>query len=182
MNLLDIIIVIILVFLVVKGIYKGFFRETASLAGIILGILLGKFFLPETTGLLKSLLPSLSPLLHQIIGFTAVLILIMVICNLLGWALNRLAKKVLLGWLDRTLGALLSIVKGMIVIYLMIIFLTMFLPGRAPIIAESKLALIITSACQSIVRNISPDTLEKLKRNLTLKNNNDLKKLIQDKE
>ena len=165
-----------------KGIFKGFFREIASLAGIILGILLGKFFLPVTTGLLNSSLPSISPLLQQIIGFTTVLIFIMIICNLIGWALNRLSKKVLLGWLDRTLGAVLAVFKGMIIIYLIIILLTMFLPARTPIIAESKLALMITAACQSMVQNISPDTLEKLKRNLTLGNDYNKKTSIQNKE
>ena len=116
MNLLDIIIIVTMIYLIVKGILRGFFREIASLVGIILGIWLANHYQPQMTDFLRSYLPSTRFL--PLISFAVIFASILVICNLLGLILKQLFKKVFLGWLDRTLGAGLAIVKGVIITYL----------------------------------------------------------------
>ena len=73
-------------------------------------------------------------------------LVILVLCNVLGWALKLFFSKVFLGWLDRTLGAGLAVLKGVILTYLVIVLLTFFLPARTPLIAESKLTPLIILA------------------------------------
>lgn len=164
MNLLDYIIIIMMVFLIVKGLFRGFIREIASLIGIILGIWLGKLFEPSMTNLLRSYLPSSQylPLLSFAVLFAATLISF----NILGWAIKLLFKKIFLGWLDRSLGVGLAVIKGVVITYLAIVMLTFFLPMGTPLIAGSKLAPWIIRSYQSIISLISPNHYETWKQKI----------------
>ncbi len=164
MNLLDIIIMSTMVFLILKGIFRGFIREIISLAGIILGIWLANHFQPQMTDYLKAYLPSTSFL--PVISFAVIFTSILLLCNLLGWLLKLFFKKALLGWVDRTLGAGLAILKGVIITSLAIVLLTFFLPAKTPLIANSRLAPMISSSCESIINLISPDYYQELKRKI----------------
>jgi membrane protein required for colicin V production len=164
MNVLDIIILAVMIFFIVKGVFRGFIREVASLSGIILGIWLANQFQPQATAFLKPHLPATQYL--SLISFAAIFLVILVLCNVLGWALKLFFSKVFLGWLDRTLGAGLAVLKGVILTYLVIVLLTFFLPARTPLIAESKLTPLIILSYQSVVGLISPDHYEKWKEKL----------------
>ena len=162
MNLLDIIITCTMLFLVVRGLMRGFIKEIASLAGVILGILLAIRFQPQVTDLLKSYLPPSQFL--GLVSFAAVFFSVLILCNLLGWVFKLLFQKVLLGWVDRTLGVGLAVAKGVIITYLVIVLLTFFLPSRTPLIADSRLAPLIITSYQSMIRLISPDQYQKLRK------------------
>ncbi|MBN2032625.1 MAG: CvpA family protein [Deltaproteobacteria bacterium] len=164
MNILDISILCTMVFFLLRGIFRGFLREIASLAGIVLGILLGSLFQPQITDLLKAYVPDFYylPLVSFVFIFTAVLI----VSNLLGYALSRLFKKIFLGWVDRLLGVGLALTKGIILTYLIIVLLTFFLPAKAPLVANSKLAPWIIVSYQSMIRMISPERYETWKKRL----------------
>jgi membrane protein required for colicin V production len=164
MNILDIIILVVMIFFIVKGVFRGLIREVASLSGIILGFWLANAFQPQVTALLKPHLPATQYL--PIISFAAIFMIILVLCNVLGWAIKLFFDKVFLGWLDKTLGAGLAVLKGVILTYLVIVLLTFFLPARTPLIAESVLAPMIIVSYQSVVGLISPDHYEKWKEKL----------------
>lgn len=164
MNLLDIIITIIMTFLLVRGVIRGFFREIASLAGVILGIIFANHFQPEMTTYLESYLPTGRFL--PLISFGILFAVVFILCSISGWLLNLVFKKVFLGWADRTLGAGLAILKGVILTYLVIVLLTFFIPSKTPLIADSKLAPLIVTSYQSVVSIVSPDFFKKLKREI----------------
>lgn len=164
MNLLDIVIIVTMIFFIVKGIIRGFIREIASLAGVILGIYLANLFQPQMTDFLKPYLPS-NPFL-PLISFAVIFASVLILCNLLGWILKLLFKKAFLGWLDRTLGAGLAVLKGVIITYLVIVILTFFLPAKTPLIAQSKLAPWIIKSYQSMISLISPEHYKNWKKKL----------------
>ena len=164
MNVLDIIIIATMIFFVVKGVLRGFIREVASLSGIILGIWLANEYHPYMTTYLKSHLPETAYL--PLISFAAIFILILLLCNLFGWGLKQFFNKIFLGWLDRTLGAGLAVLKGVILTYLVIVLLTFFLPARTPLMAESVLAPWIIVSYQAVVGLVSPDHYERWKERL----------------
>lgn len=165
MNVLDIIIIITMVFLVVRGLMRGFVREVASLAGVILGIFLAIRFQPQASTFIKSFLPPLSFL--PLLSFAGIFLSVLIVCNLLGWGFQWLFKKALLGWVDRTLGVGLAVIKGVILTYLVIVLFTFFLPAQTPLIAQSRLAPQIISSYQYMVRLISPEHYQNLKRKFT---------------
>ena len=164
MNLLDIIILSTMGFLILKGLLRGYLRETASLAGVIGGIFLANFFQPRVTAYLESYLPALDIL--PLVSFTAILLLVVIGSNILGWILKFMFWKVLQGWSGRALGGGLAAVKGVILIYLVIILLFFFLPAKTPLIATSKLAPSIISSYQAMVSLISPVSFDDWKKKI----------------
>jgi membrane protein required for colicin V production len=164
MNLLDYIIIITLAYLIVKGIFRGFMKEIASLAGIVLGIVFGVTFLPEMTDFLKPYLPFTQ--LLPLISLAIIFILVLIICNFLGWFLKKLFQKVFLGWFDRSLGAGFAVVKGVVLTYFVIVILSFFPASQAPLVTDSRLAPWIIRSYQSMINIVSPDQYQRWKEKL----------------
>ncbi|HDZ89448.1 MAG TPA: CvpA family protein [Deltaproteobacteria bacterium] len=166
MSILDVIIIACMVFLMVRGLFRGFIREVGSLAGVILGIWLGSLLQPSLTDLLDAYLPwgKFLPL----ISFALIFALVLVLCNVAGWFLNKVIKKIFLGWADRALGAGLAVLKGIIITYFAIVLLTFFVPSKSRIIADSKLAPFIINSYQSMVGLLSTDTYQELKEKFVI--------------
>jgi len=164
MNLLDYIIIAVMIYLIIKGIMRGFVREICSLTGVILGICLGNLFQPWVTDLLRPSLPSTEYL--PLISFAVIFAVILILFNLIGWIINLSSKKIFLGWLDRTLGAFLAIVKGVIVAYLVIVMLTFYIPTQTPLIGGSTLAPWIIRSYQSMISILSPDYYKNWKKRI----------------
>jgi len=165
MNVLDALILAILIFFFIRGIFRGFFREIGSITGIILGIVLGSRFHMEVAGFLSTYLSSTRFL--PLIGFGLIFLGTLVGCNLLALALKALTHKALLGWLDRTLGAGLALLKGVILTYLIIVLLTFFVPSGAPLMARSALAPWIISSYQVMANMVSPEAYQSWKKRFT---------------
>ncbi|SPD74954.1 CvpA family protein [uncultured Desulfobacterium sp.] len=172
MNILDMIIIVIMIYLILRGIFRGFFMEIASLAGLVLGIVAGMNFHPRITILLKPHLPSFDGRILDIISFSIIFIVVLIVCNILGWFLKTIIHKTFLGWTDRGMGALLAILKGVIVANLFIFLLNFFVPSDSPLIAKSRLAPLIKSSYQWIIGLVSPDFFDKWKREIPLKTKN----------
>ena len=77
---------------------------------------------------------------------------------------KKLVKKIFLGWADRTLGAALAVLKGVIITYFAIVLLTFFVPSKSNLITDSKLAPTIINSYQSIVGLLSPGAYQNLKK------------------
>jgi membrane protein required for colicin V production len=167
MNLLDVIIMAGMGFLILKGMLRGFIREMASLVGVIAGIWLASVLQAQMTDHLKAYLPSSQSL--PLISFAIVFGAVLFICNFLGWILKLFFKKTFFGWADRSLGAGLATVKGVILTYLVLVMVTFFLPSKTPLIAESKLSKLIIDSYQSMVRLVSPSHYQKLKTRIAEK-------------
>ena len=178
MNLLDIIIIATMVFLILKGMLRGFIREIASLVGVIVGIWLASLFQPQMTNHLETYLPSSEYL--PLISFAIILGAVLVVCNFFGWILRLFFQKTFFGWADRSLGAGLATVKGVILTYLVLVMLTIFLPSKTPLIAESKLAKVIIDSYQSMIRLVSPDHYRDLKRKIVGKTE-EMGEIVSDK-
>ena len=161
MNILDILILCTMVLFLVQGIFRGFLRESASLAGVVLGIFLGSRFQPQATALLKAHVPDFSYL--PVVSFVLIFALVLIASNALGYALSHLFRKAFLGWVDRGLGVWLALAKAVVLTYLGIVLLMFFLPAKAPLVANSRLAPWIIVSYQSMIGLISPEQYEKWK-------------------
>ena len=150
-----------MVFFILRGVFRGFFSEIGSLAGVILGIWFANAYQPQMTDYLKAFLPSVKFL--PFVSFAAIFAIVFISCSLVGWGLKIISKKAFLGWADRVLGAVLASVKGVIIIFFVIILLTFFIPSKTPLIAKSNLAPFIISSYQSMVSLISPGFYQDLR-------------------
>ena len=162
MNVLDTSIMVTMIFFIIRGIFRGFFRETGSLAGVVLGIWFANVYQTRVTFYLKEYLPSVSFI--SLISFGVIFTVVFAVCNLAGWVLKAAVRKVFFGWADRSLGAGLAVVKGVVLTYLVIVLLTVFVPSRAPLITESRLAPVIITSYQAMASLVSPGAYERLKK------------------
>jgi len=164
MNLLDVLIVACMGFLIVRGIFRGFVREVGSLAGIILGIWAACVYPEQVTGLLKGFLPNWTYL--PLLSVALIILVVLVACNVVAWLLQLFLKKVFLGWVDRSLGVGLALIKGVVIVYFAIVLMTFFVPDKSSFIAESALVPIIVQSYQSMTGVLSPEAYENLKKKL----------------
>jgi membrane protein required for colicin V production len=96
------------------GVWRGLVRELISLAGWVIAFLAANLFagplaerLPQATG---------SAELRLIVAFVGIFILSLVLTTLLALLLSRLAKAAGLGGLDRVLGGLFGLARGVLVV------------------------------------------------------------------
>ena len=170
MNILDIIIIAAIVFFLIRGIFRGIIREIGSLAGVVLGIWLANIYHPQLAELLRNFIPPGNYL--PLISFALIFLVVLVLCNLLGWVFKKFFQKIFLGWLDRILGACLALLKGIALSYLMIVMVTFLSHQGSPLVTKSRLAPVIITSYQTVVGLIPPGFHEKLKKSYDQQKNN----------
>lgn len=165
MNILDYIILGLVAFFVVKAFFRGFFREISSLLGIIFGLLIANQYYPNMNAFLKDYI-QLEKYLAPV-SFALIFLSVLVFFTLLGVFLKFIFRKLLIGWLDKSLGIGLALVKAVIVSYILIVIITFFMPSKSPLITKSKTAHMVTVTYQSMVRLISPDLYKEWRKKIS---------------
>ena len=112
MAIFDIIVLVGLGMALFFGIFKGFIRQAISFAGLFVAIWIGsKFTLPISNWMQQWI--DLSPAALKAIAFVGVFVLTLLTVTLIGILLDKVIKVAMLGWLNRLLGAVLSVCECM---------------------------------------------------------------------
>lgn len=111
MNTLDIILLVVAGIAMIYGIKAGLVKQLTLGAGIAIGLLQASIFYQQTGDYIHGL-SGWDNWICYALGFLAVLLAVSLVINLLGLLLRLLLKAVLLGWVDRTLGAIFSTFVG----------------------------------------------------------------------
>jgi membrane protein required for colicin V production len=149
MNTLDI---IFLVLIGASGIYsliRGLIREIFSLLAIILGFFGASYGYSWAAEWLKGWVKQET--VAQVLGFVVLFLLVALGVSLLGRLLSKAIHKGGLGWADRMGGAAFGILKAILLIAIILLVLTAFLPPKSKLLLESK----ISPAALSIARGLS---------------------------
>jgi membrane protein required for colicin V production len=114
MTALDIAIVLVLVLSMVWGIWRGFVREMLSLAGWVLAFLAAN----AVAAPLGELLPAswARAEVRVLIAFVVVFVLVLSAATLVAMLLSRLFKAAGLGGVDRTLGGVFGLARGVVIL------------------------------------------------------------------
>ncbi|HZM33188.1 MAG TPA: CvpA family protein [Burkholderiales bacterium] len=114
MSSLDIAIAGVLALSVAWGVWRGFVRELISLAGWVLAFLAAN----AAAGPLGDALPTslTSPELRVLLAYLVVFVFTLSIATIVGLLLSRVIKAYGLGGLDRTLGGLFGLARGVVVL------------------------------------------------------------------
>jgi len=138
MNWLDIVIIIVIAIPTILGLKTGIIKASFSLAGLILGVILaGHYYVP-----LSEQLSALSPGIAKIVAFAIILVGVWVIAILLSGLVERAVSMMLLGWINRLLGAVFGFVVGAILGSALRAIWVKFL-GIQSFIVDSALAAIL---------------------------------------
>ena len=120
MNIIDIIILVCCIPALFHGFSKGFVSQAISLVALVLGVWMSFKFSAPLGEWLKSF-ADLPGTVLNIIAFALILIMVMLVLKLVGIALEKVIKVAMLGWLNKLLGVVFSLLKAVLIIGLVII-------------------------------------------------------------
>jgi membrane protein required for colicin V production len=155
MNFLDIVLVIILSFCVIMGVFRGLIKELSSIIGVLGGFYAAFTYYMLVAKLLSKWITNTGYL--NILSFLIIFCGVFIIISILGVIINYLLKIAFLGWLDRVLGSVFGAMKGILIVSVLLIALTAFLPKGTPVIKDSLLSPYVTLVSEKIAKVVSKD-------------------------
>jgi membrane protein required for colicin V production len=161
MSWLDYAILGVLAVSVVWGIWRGFVREVISLAGWVLAFLAAN----AVAGPLGDALPTSisSPEVRVLAAFLVVFIFTLSIATVAGMLLSRLLKAAGLGGLDRTLGGLFGMARGVVILLALAIAAGLTMAPRHPLWKESVGAGMLTRTVLQLKPWLPPRLADRLR-------------------
>lgn len=175
MNTLDIILLIIISASIIYSLIRGLIREIFSLLAIILGFLAASYGCTSVGRWLSRWISNET--LALIIGFLILFVLIALIISLFGKILSRAVKKMDLGWADHMGGAAFGFIKAILLIAIILLIMTAFLPPKSKLLSES----VVSPVAINITHGLSFLVPEKF-RHIYLEKEKDLRKYWASKE
>ncbi|HTS23082.1 MAG TPA: CvpA family protein [Casimicrobiaceae bacterium] len=120
MTAFDLVVVALVGLSALLAFWQGFIRMMVSLGALVVGLLAAVRF----SDILGTLLPDFgeSAAIRYVIAFALILVVVLIVGAMLGFALSRLAKAVGLRFLDRVLGAIAGIVRGVLIAVILVLF------------------------------------------------------------
>jgi len=137
MGVADWVILAFLLFSVVTAAWAGFFSEAFGLAGLVVGYLLAAWQYRRLADWFETFLKQ--QWLGDITAFLIVFFAVLIVASLLGRLARRIMKAAGLTALDRTLGGLLGLLKGSLVVAIVLVAMAAFAPA-ARWMQQSQLA------------------------------------------
>ena len=160
MNILDAAIICILTFCAVRGLFRGLIREVASIVGI-----LAAFYSAFTYYLVLAPIAARWPVVGEYSNLAAFFILFLAVfigVQLLAMLIRYLMNIVFLGWVDRLFGMVFGALKGGIVISVLFITLTTFLPQDSGLLARSRLSPHVADLSEAMSVLVSRDVRQEI--------------------
>lgn len=119
MNILDIILLICFVPAVVQGFRKGFISQVIAIISIIAGVWLSVQFASPVTAWLAQYIQGSEQVL-KVVSFAMIFIAVAAVLAILGKLIEGTVKLIMLGWLNRLLGVIFSLIKAGLIVGLVI--------------------------------------------------------------
>ena len=112
MALIDIAIAVAIVLSAVVGLFRGFVKEAISIASLLFAIWAAMYFGPEVGSISDSWMSSRE--LQIWFGRILVFAVVLSVGGLLGWAVSKLVRLSVLSGMDRFLGSLFGLGRGVL--------------------------------------------------------------------
>ncbi len=155
MNPFDVFIIIVLGYSIVRGLFRGLVKEVSSIFGVLGGFYAAYSYYPMVAKLLSGFIKDPSYL--NILSFLIVFCSILIIISILGIVIKYLLNVAFLGWIDRICGVGFGLIKGVLIVTVLFIILTTFLPKGAPLIKKSTLAPHVIWISEKMVNLVSKE-------------------------
>lgn len=164
MNPFDILIFVILIYGVIRGIFRGLVRELASIVGVLGGFYAAYTYYPQMAKLISPWITNTAYL--NILSYMILFMVVVVVVGILAVVIKYLLNIVYLGWVDRVSGALFGGVKAALIVSVLFIVLTAFLPKGAPFIKDAASSPTIASVSEVLAKVISKDMKSNFKEKI----------------
>ncbi len=122
-SILDLIIAILLLYFILRGYKKGFIQQTSTILGLLIALYMAIRLYQSFTIYLEPYL-DLSYSLLNFISFAIIFIVFNIVIHILGVVAKNILKLIFLEPLDHVAGAALGMIKGGLLAYLLVLFLS----------------------------------------------------------
>ncbi len=119
MSIVDIIIIAVLLISTLIGVFRGFIRELLSLLSWLLALYVAWTFAELGASYLVPYLPQ-APL-RIVAAFTGIFIIVLILASIVSYILYRLFAIAGISGLDRSLGLVFGIARGVVIVAILII-------------------------------------------------------------
>ena len=136
-NIFDIVVLILLGVAAITGFFKGLITMLTSLVAILLGAWLTMKFSYITGGFLQAHF-NLNEQYVTVASFVITFLIVVVGVHLLGKSVSTLVKAIALGWADKVLGVVFSVLRSAFIISAIVSALNSFGPASSIFSDEMK--------------------------------------------
>ena len=124
MSLFDIIVLAVVILFGVAGAKRGFVWEVLTIAGLIVGLWIPWSFRTQIVEFIAACFGSSRlQIPATVIAFVIIFSAIYLAFSYLGFLLHKLLEKIFLGWIDHLLGAIIGLVKGVVIVAIVLVAL-----------------------------------------------------------
>ena len=155
MNPFDIIIIVILGYSLVRGVFRGLVKEVSSIVGVLGGFYAAFTYYTMLAKILSGLIKE--PAYLNILSFLIIFCSVLIIVGVLGIIIKYLLNIAFLGWVDRIGGVGFGLVKGVLIVSILFISLTAFLPKGSPFLKNSMLAPHVSWVSEKMAKMVSKE-------------------------
>ena len=155
MNPFDMLATAILAFCVIRGIFRGLIKEMSSIVGVLSGYYAAYTYYPEIATLLSRWLTNSAYV--NILSFLVLFCVVFLVVSTLGVVIKYALNIAFLGWFDRICGSLFGAVKGILIVAVLVVIFTAFLPQGSSFIKNSQLAPHVAMVSEKLVKFVSRD-------------------------
>jgi len=158
-NFLDLSIIALCLLTFTNGVIKGFIRDFASMTGIVLGFFAVAHYGQFVSSQIKKMISFPYP---DILSFVFILSIIFILCMVIGIIVRKFLHISMLGWLDRILGGVFGLFKGLVLAALLVIVINYAIP-RAKFFKHSYIASPILKTASHMMDNSYLKRIQKWK-------------------
>jgi membrane protein required for colicin V production len=165
MNGFDLVVLVIVLFCMIRGLFRGLIREVSGIVAVIAGFYGAFTYYWILSDHLAVLIQA--PATRHLVSFCVLFAGIMIVVGLVAALIRKLLHLVFLGWVDRTFGLFFGTAKGALIVSVLFVILTAFVPaGPGTVLARSETAPYLAKVSRTMTlfvsRNLRIDFLERL--------------------
>jgi membrane protein required for colicin V production len=118
MSVFDLIVIGIVALSTIIAFWRGLIRGVMSLVALIAAVLAAIQFSPAVAAMLSALG---DPVTRYLAAFALIFIVVALVGALLGWVLSRAIRAIGLGFVDRLLGAVFGVARGVLIVVIAVL-------------------------------------------------------------
>jgi membrane protein required for colicin V production len=124
MNYIDYIIIGCAAFFLIKGLVRGFFSETLGLVGLIVALICATKYMSNLSDWIDHFI-KMQAAIATVLSFVIIFFAVFLIFHLVAHFLEKLFDQAHLGWLEKLAGACVGFFKGVTIVSLLLMFLSL---------------------------------------------------------
>lgn len=164
MNGFDLLVLVILAVCLVLGLCKGLIREVSGIIGVIAAFYGANTYFSRFTPYLENGIHT--PWARNLVCFFILFCAILILVGILAALIRRFLHLVFLGWVDRSFGLIFGAAKGVLILCVIFIAATVFVPNSGSYLAGSRTAPYLARVSNAMVVFVSTGIKSEFSRQL----------------